>query len=422
MRHVLSIGACVVLATLPLCARAGFDEDFLAARSLALGGDREAAIAAYGALLERAPHNADVLLGRGRVLAWQGRWAESEADLRAATESAPGYADAWSGLGDLYLWSDRPAEAADAYGHWLSLAAADDPAPLLARGRAYRAAGRRDEARADFEAARARGADGELVASLLDSLEPPLVRSRSLEPEARPAPGRERWSASLGVDHTDFPSGSLHWTDTTASVRRRFDFGSIGIEALQSQRFGLHDNAWAVDGYVDTWQRAYANLRYQHSADGTLFPHSRWRAEIFQGVGQGWELSAGYDRLNYDPAVSMTALGIGRYHRDWYVRLRHLHISSSSGSSDSDRLMVRYYYAGDADNYLEVGGGIGRSDPASPLVVGPASAGHSWAASVAIVKFVTPHVGFKFGVDAGYGSEGEPYSSRGVFGTLYTRW
>jgi YaiO family outer membrane protein len=424
MRSTRLALACGALLVGPAVAAAGgFDEDFLAARALALSGERDAAIGAYTALLERSPRNADVLVGRGRVRAWLGRWAESETDLRAATDVAPTYADAWSALGDLYLWSDRPAEAADAYGQWLALAAADDPAPLVARGRAWRAAGRRDEARTDFEAALARGADAASIAPALQSLQTPLAASRSLEPEARPTTGRNRWSASLGVDYTDFPSGAIHWTDSVASIRRSFDKGSLGLEALTAQRFGLHDTAWALDGYVDTWTRAYANLRFQQGPDQQLFPRTRWRAEVFQGVGEGWELSAGYDRLNYDPAISMVSVGVGRYHRDWYVRLRHLHISgSASGSSDSERLVVRYYYAGDADNYVEVAGGVGRSDQSPVFVSGPVSAGHSWSASAAIVKFVTPHVGFKLGVDAGYGSEGEPYSSRGFFGTLYTRW
>jgi tetratricopeptide (TPR) repeat protein len=86
--------------------------------------------------------------------------AEAEADLTAATVAAANYADAWSALGDLYLWSDRPGQAAEAYGRWLALAPTLDPTPLIARGRAYRAAGDVAAARADFPAAAARGRPG----------------------------------------------------------------------------------------------------------------------------------------------------------------------------------------------------------------------------------------------------------------------
>src|SRR5258705_10550018 len=100
-----------------------FDQQFQNARALAIAGHREAALSAYTALLQQSPGNADVLLGRGRLYAWMGKWAEAEADLSAATVAAPEYADAWSALGDLYIWSDRPRQAADAYGRWLALAA-----------------------------------------------------------------------------------------------------------------------------------------------------------------------------------------------------------------------------------------------------------------------------------------------------------
>src|SRR5258708_30497309 len=109
-----------------------FDQQFQTARGLAIAGQRDAAIAAYTELLQRSPGNADVLLGRGRVYSWMGRWSEAEADLSAATLAAPNYADAWSALGDLYLWSDRPRRGAAASGRGLALAPALDPAPLFA--------------------------------------------------------------------------------------------------------------------------------------------------------------------------------------------------------------------------------------------------------------------------------------------------
>lgn len=429
MNRILTSLACAALlaGAAPSFAAdppASFDQRFLAARDLALAGQREAAIAAYTALLEASPGNADVLLGRGRVYAWMGRWAEGEADLRGATDAAPTYADAWSALGDLYLWSDRPVLAAEAYGHWLAVAPADDPAPLVARGRAYRSAGDLAAARGDFEAARARGADPVQVDNYLQSLTPPATALRALEPATLPS-GRYRWSASLGADRDQFPSASVGWNDYTAAVRRYFEHGSLAIEALGAERFGIHDTAWAADGYVDLWNRAYVNLRFQDGPDEKLFPRTRYRAELFQGFGRGWEASASYDRMNFSAPVDLYGLGIGRYFGNWYVRLRHLYIpgtASDPSTSNSDRLTVRYYYAGDGDNYVEVAGGIGRTDQATAFVLGGLPADRSWSGSVAFVKFLTPRLGFKLGVDVGYGLEGLPYSNRGIFGTLYTRW
>ena len=70
----------------------------------------------------RYPDDADALLGRGRVYAWEKRFDEATKDLRILTEKFPNYADAWSALGDLYLWSGRADLALSAYTKWAELA------------------------------------------------------------------------------------------------------------------------------------------------------------------------------------------------------------------------------------------------------------------------------------------------------------
>ncbi len=407
-------------ATALVASPESFDQQFLAARDLAISGQREQALAAYSALLARSPGNADVLLGRGRVYAWMDKWPEAEADLRAATSASPGYAEAWSALGDMYLWSDRPRQAAEAYGRWLALVPDDNPAPLIARGRAFRAAGDYPAARADFEAAGARGADATQVDDYLLSITPRALNPHALGPDVV-VPAGYLWSASLGASGTEFSPSRADWSEYMLSVRRHFERGSLGIEALGADRFSTSDHAWALDAYVDLWSRAYANLRYQHGPQENLYPGTAWRAELFQGVGRGWELSASYDRLEFNSSnVDIYGFGVGKYVGNWYVRLRHLYIPGDDSASNSDRLLLRYYYAGDADNYIEFAAGAGRSDKAAASAAGASGGTHSWSTSAAFVKFLNPRLGFKLG--AAFGEEDDGFNDRGVFGTVYTRW
>jgi YaiO family outer membrane protein len=407
-------------ASAPTAGSTGFDQQFQAARDLAISGRREQAVAAYTALLESSPGNSDVLLGRGRVYAWMGRWAEAEADLRAATVASPRYADAWSALGDLYRWSDRPAQAVEAYSQWLALGRADDPAPLVARGRAYRAAGDIASARADFLAAGARGADRTQVEEYLASLTPRALSPGALSPDAV-VPATYLWSASLGASWTGFSPSRSDWTEFSLSVRRHFVSGSLAVEALGADRFGMSDHAWALDGYVDLWSRAYANLRFQQGPNEDLYPGTAWRAELFQGVGHGWEVSASYDRLNFGTSnVDLYGLGVGKYIGNWYLRLRHLYVPSDNSDSHSDRLLVRYYYAGDADNYVELTAGAGRSDATVPGVPGASGNTRSWSAGAAYVKFLNTRCGFRLGAGFDHGDDG--YNGRGLSATAYTRW
>ena len=391
-----------------------YDQQFQAARDLAISGQREEAIRAYSKLLVRSPGNADALLGRGQVYAWMGRWREAEDDLRAATAASPGYTGAWSALGNMYLWSDRPTQATEAFEHWLKLSP-NDPAPRIARGRAYRAAGIYVAARADFEAAAALGADAGQVKDYLQSLTP-----RAQNPDVV-VPAGYLWSASLSTSLTEFTHHARSdWSDETLSLRRHFERGSLAAEFLNARRFSTNDQAWALDGYVDLWNRAYANLRYQYGPEASLFPGRSWRAELFQGVGQGWELSGSYDRLDFTGSnVDMYGIGVGKYVGNYYLRERHLYVHTNDSNGNSDQLLVRYYYAGDGDNYVEVRAGAGYSNQIFAGNPEPSTT-RSSSVSLAFVKYLSPRWGIKLG--ANWGDEVNSFVGRGVSAALYTRW
>lgn len=385
------------------------------ARALATSGDsaqREQAIAMYGEMLQASPGNSDVLLARGRTFAWMGRYAEAEADLLAVTAAKPGYADAWSALGDLYLWSDRPRQAAEAYGRWVELAPTTAPEPLIARGRAYRAAGDMAAARADFGAAGARGADPAEVASLNDSTVPRLA-----VPDALLADGYT-WSLRAGVDRTSFSGGRTSWIDSGLTLRHKFERGSLGLEMLNADHFGRSDSAWALDGYLSLWARAYANVRYQDGPSSGILPRYSWRAELFQGVGSGWELSASIDHLRFSSDTEFYGVGVGRYVGNWYLRYKLQHVPGVSSGSWSHRVVVRNYYKGNADDYFEFSGSSGRSsdlDRSGALVRNSnASLGVSWT------HYFRQDWGVKVGV--GYSDDADGFDERQLSFSLYRRW
>lgn len=375
----------------------------LAAREHERAGRHEQAIAAYSRLLARQPDNADVLLARGRVHAWMGRWPEAEADLTGAVAAAPEYADAWSVLGNMYLWSDRPGKAAEAYGRWAQLRP-DDPAPRLARTRALKAAEDAALARTQLEA--------ESTASAAS----PASRRRA---SGITVPEGYRWTGSLSSKVTTFSRDRDSWNDHTLSVRRHFEGGSLALELLDAHRFGRNDQAWALDAYADLWHHAYANVRYQHSSQAALFPGRAWRVEVYQGVGQGWEISASYDRLEFAPPdIGMHAFGVGKYAGNFYLQGRALWVQGND--SPSHRGLVRYYYAGDGDNYFEASAGTGRSSDELARTRGVTDTIRRSSIGLAWVAYWSPRWGFKIAAD--YANEERGYAERGISGTVYRRW
>ncbi len=399
-----------------------FDDQYARARALANDGQPELALAAYSALLTRSPGNADVLLGRGVVHARLGHWNEAEADLSAAAKASPGYADVWEALGNTYRWSEQPAKALEAYERLVALRPSD-PAALVARARTHRALGHADQARADLERARAMGGDAGEIGGLMADLQPVLRSPAAIPsagtPDASNAAGYT-WGASLSSSWTDVGSGP-RWNDQTASVRRYMKNGSLGFETLRAHRFGQHDYAWALDGYAGLWKGAYANLRYQHSATSRLFPANSGRLEVWQALGQGWEASLSDDVLGFDSRVNIYGVSIARYTGNFYIQLRHQNIVSEGSHSTGQRLLGRWYYTGDADNYLELSANSGRSDDPLSLVGGRARSG---GGGLALVRYFGPQWGAKIGATmsraaasgAGAGHE------RGLTFALYRRW
>ena len=393
---------------------ASFDEQYDKARTLANAGQPALALAAYDALLAQSPGNSDVLLGRGIVYTRMERSSEAQADLEAAAKASPDYADVWLALGNLHLWHGQPAQAADAYSR-LTLLRPDDGAAWQARARANRAAGRIDEARADLEKARALGANGAGIDAALAALQPRPARARAGNPEAALAAGHT-WAASLSGSWLDAGAGP-RWNEQAASVRHYMKGGSIGFETLRAHRFDQTGHAWALDAYAGLWNGAYANIRYQRAPAARLFPANAGRVELYQSLGNGWEASLADDVLGFDARVNIYGAALGKYAGNWYVQLRHQAIVSEGAHSNGQRLLARYYYAGDADSYLEATANRGRSGDPLSLAGGRARSG---GGSLTWVRYWSGNWGTRAGASFSRGASDT--RERGVSIGLYRRW
>jgi YaiO family outer membrane protein len=378
-------------------------------RELATSGQRQLAIQRYTSLLAEHPGNGDLLLARGRTYAWDGQYAAAASDLRTVLQHSPNYADAWSALGDMYRWSGKPQQAVEAYTQWVKVAPRD-PAAYVARGRAQRDAGQLTAAAADFDVAAALGANPAEIASLRQSL---LPRSISLG-------NGYAWGATLSWDHTGFTGGRQGWNDLDLSLRHYFSRGSLALEMLRSDHFGINDNAWALDGYAPLWPRAYANLRYQQGPSGGILPRQEWRAELFQGVGHGWELSASIDHLRFSSSTQFYGIGVGRYWGNWYARYKLQYVPGVGSGSWSNRFLLRNYYRGDAYDYLELSASNGRSTDlnryGTQVIDNNAAIGAAWS------HYLSSQWGFKLSAGYGFGSDVRGVNEQIVSLTLYALW
>ena len=166
------------------------------------------------------------------------------------------------------------------------------------------------------------------------------------------------WALSAGESITIYEfSKSI---ERSIVLRRLSRFGSIAVEQLHLNRFSSIDKAIAIDAYPLLWSGAYGNIRYQKSS-AIFYPNTSWRAEIFQNIGNGWELAASHDQLSFSSTVMMDGLSIGKYWGNFYARFRHQKVSSSVSSGIGNRFMIRYYYLGEADHFFEINASKGTS-------------------------------------------------------------
>ena len=84
-----------------------FDQTFEIAREKAFNKERETARLLCNYILNELPNHADARTLKGRTLAWDGKYNESEVELLNVIKRSPYYEDSYLALLDLYWWSDQ---------------------------------------------------------------------------------------------------------------------------------------------------------------------------------------------------------------------------------------------------------------------------------------------------------------------------
>lgn len=307
-------------------------------------GNRAEALRLYDEVIAIDENNATARYGRGLVRSWEKDYAGAEADLALVTQRQPGNSDAWLALGNTRLWANEPGPALAAYNEVVRLRP-QDAVGHLGQARAKQKLDDREGALAALALAEAHGADAAEVALLRDA----LTQQELL------------WRARAGFEYTALSSGFDEWLAYRASVGRKFDFGSVSIEGQRVRRFGYWDNQGGVDAWLDLWEKSYINLRALFAGGADVLPRGDWSAELYQGLGDGWEVSGFYRHMDFSTGnADIFGGSIARSVGDWYLRARGSTSRGSGAAGGSGSLAIRRYLK-TADDFVEVSGGGGRT-------------------------------------------------------------
>ena len=226
------------------------------------------------------------------------------------------------------------------------------------------------------------------------------------------------WRAGFEYGFESFTMSRAAWQTYTARLERKIAHGSIALEGEDATRFSLWDQAVALDAYRTLWRRAYGNLRVSVAPGAQVLPRSDVTAEVYQGGGGGWEVSAGYRRMNYaGHGVDLWGASLGKYVGNWYVVARATAVPQSGKLGGGAWLLVRRYL-GTADDYLDVSGGVGSE--VATVAVDSVAVSRTQFVTARLQRFVTPRLGLTLGATWN-AQRGIPTRSGLALGVLY-RW
>ncbi len=298
------------------------------ARAYARAERYQDALRTYNQLLKKHPEDLEGRLGRGRLLGWMEKYERAERDLKWATNNHGNAPDPWNALGNLYLWWGKPEKAEKAFDQLIQQRP-DDPEAYIARGNARDQQGKYELADRDYRTAEKKSDSPREVKR--------LRRNRQWNPDRYP------WEARLTGSQTSFHDRFEDWRVQTLRIGRSFPEGAGALEVARRDRFGDVDTTVAGDVYRTLWKNAYGNLRVQWGPDPDTMPRTDVLLELFQGIGNGWEISPGYRNMNFpSDNVDIYSVALGKYVGNWYLRLKSQVVKETKDDGISATLTARY--------------------------------------------------------------------------------
>jgi tetratricopeptide (TPR) repeat protein len=262
-------------------------DDYAHARTLAFEGQRAEAIAMLRRLQTASPDDGDVLRLLGTVLSWDGQYDEARTVLERALTLHPHDLDTLSALMNVELWSNHPRRSLE-LAHRGVAQAPNDNRFLLARDRAQHA----------------------------------IDRDRP-------------WAVSFWDYYDQFSDGRDAWHEQALMLKRETPVGAVIARASRATRFDHTGELFEAEMYPRFGSGTYAYVSVGFSPDHGFYPEYRFAGEFYQSLGQGFEASLGYQRLEFDPATDIYTGSLTKYVGNWILTGRVMIVPSDSGTSES---------------------------------------------------------------------------------------
>lgn len=174
---------------------------------------------------------------------------------------------------------------------------------------------------------------------------------------------RRGWTANVSYSHDRFNDDRGPWHEQSVSLSRSTPIGSIGVRGTRADRFSLTDEQVDVELYPAFRDGTYAYVGFGVAPDGVLYPHRRGAFDLYQSLGRGFEVSAGYRRLEFEDLTHIYVATLTKYIGTWMASGRVYHVPARGpvDASSSYHGVIRRYFGADGTSFAGFGVGHGLS-------------------------------------------------------------
>jgi len=350
------------------------------ARAMALGGQRDAAIALLRAHLVEDPDDSDARVLLGIVLSWQGDYPAARHELEQVLAKRSDHGDALPALIRVELWSNEALRAEELARNAL-LRHPDDTTLLYLHAKAQHELRHDSDALADLDRALRIDPEDEQALAFRDS----ILESRRL------------WTARIYYTLDLFDKQREPWNEVALSLKRDTQYGSVLVKYWHAVRFDTHSDQFELEAYPRLRPGTYLFLLAGFSPDGNLYASYRAAGDIYQALPWSFEISGGYRRLGFSDPVDIYTAYLAKYVGDWMPWARVYVTPDSVGTSTSFQVGCRRYF-GDGTDW--VGLRYGHGTAPELLSLGQVRLLDSDSTLFEAVKTLGPH--WELGLEAGY--------------------
>jgi YaiO family outer membrane protein len=322
---------------------------FQAARKAAFDKKDYATAKAYCyKALNMSPGYADIRIFLGRIYAWTDNFDSAVYCFEYVLKDNPSYEDNYLAYSDLLYWNNQYLKGLEICNTGLSHHPQSNNL-LLRKAKHLNQLANYKEAY-------------QIVQQIL-TLDKNNTEARALAGRLRELSAKNRIGVSY--DYTYFNKQfDDPWHLVAVDYSRVTKLGSIAARLNYANRFKESALQYEFDAYPRISKTFYSYASIAFSDTSGVFPKFRAGFSLYANLPKSFEAEAGFRYLKFDTETWIYTLYLGKYVSNWLVYARTYLTPGQYEISQSYNVGARYYYKGNADEFvwLNIGTGISPDD------------------------------------------------------------